>query len=72
MKAILEFNLPEDREQYNIAFHAGDLYSTLYDFDQWLRHLEKYEGVNTLNIDEIRSKIREIMREYNVNLDMMS
>jgi hypothetical protein len=37
MKAILEFNLPEDKGEFDFANNAVNYYSALFEFDQWLR-----------------------------------
>ena len=44
MKAILEFNLPEDKEDFDFATNAVNYYSALVEFDQWLRSEYKYNG----------------------------
>lgn len=43
MKAILEFNLPEDREEFELATKAGELSSAMIEFYQALRGMWKYE-----------------------------
>lgn len=42
MKAILEFNLPEDAEEHNTALRAGQYYSTLDDLRNLVRKYNKY------------------------------
>ena len=37
MKATLEFNLPEDKEDFDFATNGINYYSALVEFDQWLR-----------------------------------
>ena len=37
MKAILEFNLPEDDQDYNLANNALNFWRVLYELDQELR-----------------------------------
>ena len=37
MKAILEFDLPDDSGEFRLASTASDLYNTLWEMDQWLR-----------------------------------
>lgn len=77
MKATLEFNLPEDREEHQVAVHSVDLYLSLWDIDQWLRGKVKYsEGKEWNNyedaLDATRTQLREIMASRNINLEMMS
>lgn len=42
MKATLEFNLPEDNNEYKIASRAIDFYVDLTDISQQIRSFEKY------------------------------
>lgn len=77
MKAILEFNLPEEDQEHAVAVHGKDLYLSLWDLDQWLRGKVKYsEGKEWENyedaLDDTRKQLREIMTGYGVSLEMMS
>lgn len=72
MKAILEFTLPEEKEQFNVATHAEEFYFVLYHLNIWLRNLHKYHDVHTVSVDEIINKLNELMDEYNINLEMLS
>lgn len=73
-KVILEFNLPEEQVEFDLANAASKLSSTLYEFDQWLRSELKYgpsiEYTNKLKeedaLDIARSKLYEIMNEHEV------
>ena len=42
MKATLEFNLPEDNEEYNVASRAMEWSLLAWDIDQMVRSLLKY------------------------------
>jgi hypothetical protein len=44
MKAILEFNLPEEKEDFDFATKGINYYSALVEFDNWLRSEYKYNG----------------------------
>ena len=48
MKAILEFNLPEDQEEYDMINNASKMYLSLWDIKQMLRSKLKYnpDGLN--------------------------
>jgi hypothetical protein len=63
MKAILEFNLPEDQEQFNIAVKAMDWALLAWDIDQFIRNKIKYEqdrdGVLQLVRNELNFKMEE-------------
>jgi len=71
MKAILEFNLPEDKVEYDLANNSQNLHSTLRDMDQWLRSNIKY-APDTMSEDtfnayqKCREQLREFMVENNV------
>jgi hypothetical protein len=43
MKAILQFNLPEENHEYLNASQGAQMKSILWDLDQWLRAKLKYE-----------------------------
>jgi hypothetical protein len=67
MKGILEFQLPEDQESFEYA-QNGILYSmVLDDLDNWLRSKFKYEDQETISIEEVRSKLGELLTERNLN-----
>ena len=42
MKAILEFNLPEDREEYDACIKGNDYMCNLIDIDNFLRNQLKH------------------------------
>lgn len=44
MKAILEFNLPEEREEFELASNAAQYSIVLDDLDEFLRRKLKYES----------------------------
>jgi hypothetical protein len=73
MKAILEFQLPDDEYEYNLATNAWKFKSVLIDMDNWLRHKTKY-SVDELSDDEhkayweCRDKLNELINEENINL----
>lgn len=72
MKAILEFNLPDDKEDFDLATKALDWYSVAWDMDQYLRSRIKYEDSLTDEAHEVlqdaRTKLREIINEKGVTL----
>lgn len=67
MKATLEFNLPEDREDFNYANNGFNYYMALVEMDEWLRSEYKYNGKEEMY--EVREKLNEIILENNVKLD---
>ena len=73
MKAILEFNLPDDNADFLLATRASSWYSALYELDQHLRSRLKYEeGLSDSAdeaLDQTRTKLHEIMSENNISFD---
>jgi len=76
MEAILKFNLPEDYPEFEMATKGSDMHSALWEIDQWLRAQYKYmpdEGYSEDKYNaywEAREKLREIISEHNINLDL--
>ena len=67
MKATLEFNLPEDQDDFNYANNGFNYYMALVEMDEWLRTEYKYNGKEDMY--EVRETLREIIFENNVKLD---
>ena len=78
MKATLEFNLPEDQDDFELATKGGKWYSIVWEMDQWLRTQYKYMPDEEYSEDrynayvEAREKLFELMKENGVNLDDVS
>lgn len=76
MKAILEFNLPEDQQDFELATKGLKFWSVLWDLDQSLRAKTKY-APDSLPQDkydayqEIRNELRELMSDNNLSFDMV-
>lgn len=77
MKATLEFNLPEDQQDFQMVVNATKFWSVLYELDQELRSKTKY-APDDLPQDkydayqEVRDRMYELMNEYNISLDMVN
>ena len=75
MKAILKYNLPEDKKEFNVACKGSDLFLSLWDFDQQLRQYIKH-GHNFKDVDEALETMRNwlygCMSNHDVDFDMMS
>ena len=73
MRAILEFELPEDREEFNVAAKGKDLWLCLLAFDNELRRrIKAAEDPAALRLlQEIREGLVGLMESYSVDLDMM-
>ena len=76
MKAILEFNLPDDNQEYNLANNALNFWRVLHQLDKDLRTKTKY-AADDLSADkydayqEVRDMLHELMTDNNVSLDMV-
>jgi hypothetical protein len=68
MKAILEFNMPEDREDHKYALHGIEYAIILEELDNWLRNMFKYEDKVKIDIEVVRSKIYELLKERNLEI----
>ena len=66
MKATLEFNLPEDKEDFDFATNGINYYAALCEFDQWLRSEYKYNGNEAMF--EVRKKLNKFINENNVKI----
>lgn len=75
MKATLEFNLPEDQQEFNLATKGSNWWNVCWDMDQWLRAQYKYMPDEKYSKDkydayvEARDKLFELMSENGVSLD---
>ena len=75
MKATLEFNLPEDHIDFELAVNGAKAQSTLWEFDQWLRSQYKYMPDEEYSKDKYetfekcRAQLREIMFENGLKFD---
>ena len=64
MKAILEFNLPEDKEAFEIASKAMDWSLVVWEIEQQLRRKLKYDNdFETPNdaLEHIRETLNELL-----------
>lgn len=75
MKAILEFNLPEDKEEFENAVKGMNWALTLWELDNFLRNKLKH-GHDFHSIDgaleAVRTKLYEVMEDQDVSFDMIS
>ena len=69
MRATLEFNLPEDNQEFELSSKALKMYSTLWDLDVWLRSEIKYNDKDHLEV--VRDKLRELMNDNRIDFDMV-
>lgn len=77
MKAILEFNLPDDQIEFDLANNGRNFWSVLWELDQDLRAKTKY-APDDLPQDkydayqEIRDRLYELLSENNVSFDIVN
>jgi hypothetical protein len=73
MKAILEFNLPEDQHEYDVVLQAQKMQSFLWEFSQQLRSWRKYhhdfKDANDA-LDQIRDEFYRLLNQHSVNIDL--
>lgn len=72
MKTIMEFNLPQDQIEFDLAIQGSKMYSALWDISQELRQLWKYEQLSDAEfkmVERIRDKFHEILDENQIRLD---
>ena len=72
MKAILEFNLPEDQPEFNTALQGSDWKHVCWQMDQYLRKRVKYDeslSEEQLEVyEDMRGEFWRMMKESNVDL----
>ena len=78
MRAILEFNLPEEQMEFNRAIQSLDMACALFDILQLRKKIEsKCENIayNTADIFDgiqfMSDGISEILEEHNINIDKL-
>ena len=74
MKATIEYNLPDDQIEFDLATSAHRMHSVLWDMDQWLRGRTKYAPDGTSEGElkayyACREQLRELMSDNNLNFD---
>lgn len=75
MKAILEFNLPEDKVEYELANNASKMFHTLWEMKQWLRGQVKYAPDEMSQeaydaFEQCKVKLNELLIDNNLDLDI--
>ena len=69
MEAILKFDLPEDKEEFDVATKAMDWATLAWDIDQYIRNRLKYqtEKLQTTSANEelelLRNELHNLMQE---------
>lgn len=69
MKAILEFDLPEENAEHRLALNGARWMSVCHELDQWLRSAQKHQDLEMLKISEVRTRLHEEMMESGLSFD---
>lgn len=74
MKAILEFNLPEDQSEFDFATQGSDWWHVAWQMDQWLRgqikHAPDFMSDDTYKaFEQCREKLNQFIFDNQLNLD---
>ena len=73
MKAILEFNLPEDKDDFNLAVKGSDWRYVCWKMEQLLRGQLKYNDDisedTRKTYEHIRQELSQFMFDSNVSFD---
>ena len=66
MKATLEFDLPEEAEEFRVACDGATWKAVVWDFDQWLRNQIKH--CDREDLQEVQDMLHEIKDDHGVKL----
>ena len=72
MKAIIEFNFPDDQLEYDLMLQASNMFISLNQIKDELRHITKYGDVTPTESDiyyKVMDRFYEIINENNVNIN---
>jgi hypothetical protein len=72
MKAILEFNLPDEEQEFKEALNGGMFKYVLWRLDQDLRGKIKYEQLNDCEhkcYSDIRELLHQILSQNNLDIE---
>ncbi len=64
MKAILEFNCPDEKSELQLAIDGFKWKIVVEDVDRILRNKIKYENQETIYIEEVRNMITEVIKNW--------
>jgi hypothetical protein len=72
MKAVLEFDLPEDNTDFQSAINGHNYKSAIWDFDQLLRSEMKYKELSNETYQAYkwcREELRKILEQDNLYIE---
>lgn len=64
MKVTIEFDLPDETNQAEMALAAGEMHHVLWDVDQKLRSFLKHGGNATATAEDCRSLMADIITRW--------
>ena len=62
-KATLQFDLPEEREEFENTLKAGQLIVAACDYGNWLRTKRKYQNAETVTLEEAEREFWDLFGE---------
>ena len=71
MRGVLQFKLPEEREEFELAQQASALLAVLSELNQFIRNRIKYQdldAVSILALESVRTRVFELCNEYGVHI----
>lgn len=71
MKATIEYNLPDDQHEYDLANSSGAMYNALHEIREEIRRLHKYGELNGEQwevVDKIYQDFHDILIDNNIKL----
>jgi hypothetical protein len=63
VKAILEFTMPEEREDHQLAFDGWKWKGVTVQMYNKLRSMEKHQERDILSIQEVRNMLNELVED---------
>lgn len=69
MEATITFTLPDEQQEFEQASRGGALAGILFDIDQELRSMEKYQNKVQISTGQMREMIREKLEEHGLNFE---
>ena len=74
MKAILEFDLPNERTEFELAANGTKWMSVSHEMAEYLRqqlkyHSEKYTDEEYKVLEQVRKKLQDLIEEEGLSLD---
>jgi hypothetical protein len=68
MKAQLVYELPQESEEYKLAVNGGKYHAALTDILELLRRKHKYEELENVNLQDLRTEIYGILSSRDIEI----